>query len=371
MTSTPVISAAHCASHTAKKSASTGFGGWRSAIGTSAGDADTLYFTAGADDEMHGVFGSIRPAASNAPPNITAIGADVGGGPHVKVFDEATGRQRFSFMAYNAAFRGGVRVAVGDVNGDGTLDFVTAAGTGGGPHIKIFDGVDGHLVREFIAFDQNFRGGVNVAMGDVDGDGLDDIITGADSGGGPHVKVFSGADGSILQSFMAYDLAFTGGVRVAAGDLNFDGLADVVTGAGINGGPHVKAFNAVDDSLLQSFFAFNSAFRGGIFVAAGDLNGDGASEIVIGAGGGIGPQVTVFDPVAGTNRQTFAAYAANFTGGVRVAVRDADDDGHADIVTGPGHGGGPHVRVFNGQTEEDMHDLMAFDDAFRGGVFVG
>ena len=247
-----------------------------------------LYFTAGPADESHGLFGSIRMTPRNPHEHehddLEAVGADEGGGPHVKVFDEGDDEQLFSFMAYDPAFRGGVRVAVGDINGDGTPDFVTAPGRGGGPHIKVFDGTDGHLIREFMAFDQNFRGGVNVATGDVDGDGFDDIIVGADAGGGPHVKVFSGADDSVLQSFMAFDLAFTGGVRVAAGDINFDGLTDVITAAGVGGGPQVKAFDAFDHSLVENFFAFNSALRGGIFVAAGDVNGDGAADIVIGAG---------------------------------------------------------------------------------------
>jgi hypothetical protein len=274
-------------------------------------------------------------------------------------------------MAFDPAFLGGVRVAVGDVNGDGTPDVVTAAGRNGGPHVKVFDGIDGRMIREFMAFDIAFRGGVNLAVGDVDGDGQDDIITGADTGGGPHVKVFSGADNSVLQSFMAYDLAFSGGVRVAAGDINSDGLMDVITGAGANGGPHVKAFNAMDTALLESTIVFGADFRGGIFVGAGDVTGDGLAEIVIGAGGGMNPQVAVFDPISDTIRQNFNAYAPNFAGGVRVAVRDADDDGGADIITGPGAGGGPHVRVIDGETNLAMQDLLAFDGSFLGGVFVG
>jgi len=347
--------------------------------GAAAGDANTLYFTAGPDEESHGLFGSIRGAPSRPgdqgeddnDDEMEAVGADQGGGPHVKVFDERNGHERFSFMAFDPAFHGGVRVAMGDVNGDGTADIVAAAGPTGGPHIKVFDGIDGHLVTQFMAFDPNFRGGVNVAVGDVNGDGFDDIIVGADAGGGPHVKVFSGADGSVLQSFMAFDLSFTGGVRVAAGDLNFDGLIDVITGSGVNGGPHVKAFNAEDNSLLQSFIAFNQNFRGGVFVAAGDINGDGMAEIVVGSGAGMNARVAVFNPASGTLSSSFSPYAPNFSGGVRVAVRDADDDGHADIITGPGQGGGPHIRVLNGENHASMHDLLAFDGNFRGGVFVG
>ena len=112
-------------------------------------------------------------------------------------------------------------------------------------------------LASFFAYDPAFGGGVTVAAGDVDGDGRADIITGAGPGGGPHVKVFSGADLSELASFFAYDAAFGGGVNVAAGDVNGDGLADIVTGAGLGGGPHVKVFSGADLSELASFFAYD------------------------------------------------------------------------------------------------------------------
>src|SRR5262249_9810951 len=123
---------------------------------------------------------------------ITVTGADAGGGPEVAVFDAPTGVLERAFYAYDPRFMGGVRVAVGDVNGDGVPDIITAPGPGGGPHIRVFDGATGALIREFMAYSPAFMNGVFVAVGDVNGDGYADIITGADAGGGPHVKVFSG-----------------------------------------------------------------------------------------------------------------------------------------------------------------------------------
>jgi len=93
------------------------------------------------------------------------------------------------FFAYNPAFTGGVRVAVGDVNGDGVDDVITAAGLGGGPHIQVFAGVsDGNggvasintttPIASFMAYDPTFNAGVFVATADLNGDGFDDIITG-------------------------------------------------------------------------------------------------------------------------------------------------------------------------------------------------
>ena len=127
---------------------------------------------------------------------------------------------------------GGVNVAAGDVNGDGRDDIIVGAGPGAGPHVKVFNGADlSTLLHSFLAFGPGFRGGVNVAAGDVNGDSRDDIIVGVGSGGVPHVKVFNGADPSfVIDSFLAYGTGFLGGVTVSVGDWNGDGHVDIITG---------------------------------------------------------------------------------------------------------------------------------------------
>jgi hypothetical protein len=69
-----------------------------------------------------------------------------------------------------------------------------------------------------------------------------------------------------VQSFFALDAAFSGGVTVRAGDADGDGRADLTVGAGPGGGPHVKVLRGADLALLQSFFAFDPTFTGGVFV---------------------------------------------------------------------------------------------------------
>ena len=145
------------------------------------------------------------------------------------------------FFAYPVAFKGGVRVAAGDVNGDGGPDIITGTGPGAA-HVKAYAGSGLTEVHSFLPYGANFSGGVFVAAGDVNGDGAADIVTGADAGAGPHVKVFDGRTGAEFRSFFAYPVSFTGGVRVAAGDVNGDGVADIITGTGPGGGPHVKVF---------------------------------------------------------------------------------------------------------------------------------
>jgi hypothetical protein len=301
--------------------------------------------------------------------NILVVARGPGAEPRVSVYDRMTGDEVMDILAYTANFTGGVQVATADVNGDGMLDIITAPGPGGGPHIKVFDGATGNVIQEFFAYSINFRGGVYIAAGDINGDGKADIVTGAGPGGGPHVRIFSGA-GGVLGEYFAYSMNFTGGVNVALGDVNGDGRLDVITGAGPGGGPHVRIFSGATAGVIQQYFAYAPNFTGGVWVAAGDVNGDHRADVITGAGAGGGPHVRVF---SGTNAQaihSFFAYAVNFTGGVRVAAGDFDSDGRADILTGPGTGGGPHVRAFDGDNLNPVVSFFPFEIGFAGGVFV-
>jgi len=307
---------------------------------------------------------------ARAAKNSYVTAPDAGLPPRIRVFDFVGRVERFNFLAYDAAFTGGVRVAMADVNADGVVDIITGAGPGGGPHVKVFSGVDGLLLKSFMAYSIDFRGGIFVAGADINNDGLADIITGAGETGGPHVKVFSGQDGSELRSFFAYDSAFRGGVRVAAGDVNGDGILDLITGAGPGGGPHVQAFSGTDNSRLASFMAYETAFAGGVYVSAGDVNADGKAEIITGPGFGRAPQVRAFN-TTGTVLADFGAFDPLFIGGVRVGSLDSNGDGRADYVVGAGPTGGPNVRVFDGFSQNVLDNFFAYDGSFRGGIFVG
>ena len=174
------------------------------------------------------VLSLVAPASAKSP-GISVVAPTENTAP-VAVYD-ADGSLRFSFFPYDTTYKGGVRVAVGDVNGDGFADVTTATGAGTAGHVKVFDGVSGAAIRNFIAFDPAFLGGASVAVGDVSGDGFADITGGAGAGGAPRVRVYDGQTGTVAADFFAFDAQYLGGVSVAAGDVNGDGLSDIIAGA--------------------------------------------------------------------------------------------------------------------------------------------
>jgi autotransporter-associated beta strand protein len=281
-----------------------------------------------------------------------AVGTDAGTPALVKVYDANTGAEIATISPFDG-FLGGVRVAVGDVNGDGYSDIIIGAGPGApGGHVKVFSGNGFGLLGSYFAF-EGFMGGVTVAAGDINGDGTADILVGAGPGApGGHVRAFS-FNGTLLSSYFAFP-GFTGGVTVAAGDLDGDGRAEIIVGAGPGApGGHVKAFTQ-NGTLLASFFAY-AGFTGGVNVAAGDIDGDGRDEIITGAASVI-THVKVI-AANGQERASFVAYPGAPVG-VRVGSVDRNNDGHADIITGAI--GAPHVKLFDGVTLGVLDSFFAF-----------
>jgi hypothetical protein len=235
------------------------------------------------------------PNPSKSVANIVT-GAGPGGEPAVLVYN-TSGNLQASTIPLPASFSGGVRVATGDLNGDGVPDIICGAGPGGSPEVVVLDGRTLQVIANFYAFPTSFTGGVWVAAGDLDGTGQDDLIVGAGSGGSPQVNVYSGTTFKLLQSFYAFPTSFTGGVRVAAGDLAGDVQDDIVCAAGPGALPTVAVYHFDQFYLISSFNAYASTFTGGVFVAVADANGDGRPDVITGAGAGGGPQLNVFGGV--------------------------------------------------------------------------
>jgi protocatechuate 3,4-dioxygenase beta subunit len=330
-----------------------------------------------------------------APPSIV-VGQDEGGNSQAALYDPKTGSQQAAFNPFGTAFTGGVRVASADFNGDGVADVVVGTGPGVGTQVQVLDGTDRHVLFTVSPFEASFTGGVFVAVGDITGDGKPDLVVTPGEGGGPVAVVYDGAklvagrsadDAQVIRFLGIDDPNFRGGARASVGDFNADGSGDLIVAAGFGGGPRVAGFDGkslvagTPARLFADFFVFEQSLRNGVYVAAGDLTGDGDADLVVGGGPGGGPRVMALsgaDLLSNTQTQVanfFAGDTAN-RGGIRVAVRDLDGDGRADLATGSGAGGGSRVTVYTGQSvasDASPTELESFDaiPGFAGGVFVG
>ena len=225
-----------------------------------------------------------------------------------------------------------------------------SGGTDGFVSIGTLD-LDGNVIAgtKFQPY-AGYTGDLRVASADTTGDGVPDIIVGAGPGGGPRVTIIDGFNGRVVDDFFAFESTFTGGVYVAAGDFNGDGRSELIVGAGESGGPRVQVYNTTSRALILDNFAYESSSRTGVHVTAGDFNGDGKQELIISPGLGGGPRVRIFD---GNNVSKlnvladFFAYDSSQRGGVYISAGDFNNDGRADIVVGTGPGVTSTVRVFN------------------------
>ncbi|MBX9582034.1 MAG: VCBS repeat-containing protein, partial [Gemmataceae bacterium] len=278
--------------------------------------------------------GGARVAAADVTGDGVAdlvAGAGPGGGPDVRVFDGTSGQLVRQFFALEPTFAGGVSVAAGDVNGDGFADVVVSPDVGGGPRVRVVSGNDGAVLADFFGIaDPAFRGGCRVAVGDIGGDGSADLVVAAGAGGGPRVAVYDGATlrpgvapARLVNDFFAFEPTLRDGTFVAVGDVNSDGRGDVVVGAGPGGSPRVVVFDGArlpGGSLLASFFAGSGGLRAGVPVAARNVDADPAAEVIAGsaAGGVSGVGVYTVGDGPPTLLTSFLPFDPGFTGGVFV-----------------------------------------------------
>jgi len=299
--------------------------------------------------------------------------------------------EKLELTAYKTRF--GANAVMGDIDGDGEDEIIVAPGPDplADGRVRVFR-QDGTLL-----LDQSIlatKSGAFLTTGDIDGDWREEIVVGAGPGlkNTARIKVLS-FNGQGLENtgvdFTAFPNAYRLGVKVALGDVDGDGILEIIAGAGPSplSPARVRVFK-VDTSGGLGSWRISSTFSDfivdfgdwypyifGVNVAAGDVDGDGMAEIIAGAGPNpLQKAVVAVYRGDGTFTGTrFEAYPSNhYRFGVNVAARDLDGDGLAEIITGPGPSpfSDSWIRVFRGDGTLLSDGVLAFPDSTKFGAKV-
>ena len=341
---------------------------FRPAVLAQAVKVDGLHRRAGAVLNLPPFPAGANPLLPVAKPFSFVVGAGPGANPQVNVYADEKGTIAHAFLAYDKAFDGGVRVDMADLNGDGVPDLIVSPGPSKlpvGMPVKVYDGRDMHLLIEFTPF-AGWKGALRAVGADLSKDGKALVAVTAE--GSNHIKVFDLAQGKEVADFFAHDpKVVTGGVRIAWGDVNGDGLPDLLTVNGPGNLPTtVKVFSGKDASVLTEFLAVDNKYKGGGFIAAADFTGNGLASPIVGIDAGTIPLVRIFD-VKGKALAEWLAYDEKFKGGVRVAVSARNH-----VVAGPGLGmKNSEVRIFDLARIKAPPPIIVPFPGFDAGLHVG
>jgi hypothetical protein len=306
-------------------------------------------------------------------------GAEPGSAPRVRGLTRAGASTTTDFLAYEPSFTGGIFVGLGSLGSPGGPLIVISSGPGIPAEVRAFRTDGSSAGASFLPYGRNFTGGVRIAVCDVDGDGTEEIATVPGPGHRPQVTVWKlGSQKTTrMLSFHAGRTSYTQGAFVACGDLDGDGASEIVVGYDQGAVPEVRVYRVVGTgvSLLVSFLAYEPSFAGGVRVATADVDGDGLVDIITAPGAGGRPVVRAFK-VSGstvTGLAAFDAEAPGFTGGLYVAGGKRDELGGAAVMTSPGPGGSPHVRIFSTSpiVVIETTNVMVDDPAVSQGVTLG
>jgi hypothetical protein len=266
-----------------------------------------------------------------------------------------SGVELFSFVPY-AGWKGSVRVATGDVNGDGIQEIITAPGRNRVGEVRVFDSSTGIELTQYrtLPFGAAYRGGVEIAVGNLNGDAYGDIVAGMSSGAGM-VRGFLVTDplaadpvaNTPYRAFRGFPVPYTGGVKLTAADFGsyvgstwtpgvLDGISEIAVGSNAGLRATVRIVDVAGaPKTVRTILPFAANFRGGVTLTTGRYNTDAIPDLFVGAGVGGKSALEVWS-VAGGAPAKLAVFAGmgkpNAT--LFTAALDTSGDGIVDNVYG-------------------------------------
>jgi len=296
----------------------------------------------------------------------------------------------FRVAAVSSAGTGGYSPVSVAVTPRSVVAVGTEIGTPAAPVVRLVNAATGAVLATTTPFEPTFHGGVRVALGDIDGDRIPEVLVAPGAGRGGEIRVFrqqvTGAVTSLVEVVAARTQPFgprwTGGVDIASGDVDGDRRDDTVA-AQARGAGTVSVFRSVagadpiENAPYRTFTPFGPQFGGGTSVAVADVGtfaagrltsataADGRVEIVCGSGPGMRAVVKVYD-VSATPRvvTTILPFTTPSQGGVSVAAARVNGDAIDDIVVSAGRGGRSAVKVYDGRVDQATASVLATSAAF-------
>jgi hypothetical protein len=287
------------------------------------------------DRSVPAIIPPVPPGTPPTPASLEVVANGENAPPRVQIFDGTSGARLLVFRAYRPGFRGGVRVALGDLNGDG-VDEILAVRASGQRDLRVFDSRTGALL-----FTQTLvaggSGGAFITSADVNGDSNSDIIVSVRN----QIRIYNGPDQALLRVIR---VRRNGPAPLAAADLNGDGRMDIVLGAGPSNPARLRIFDATTGARFQQVSVPKPAGQT-LFVAAGDVTGDGQVDVVTGSGDTLHPFLQVLTGPGLGVLQTFTMFPAGFTGPVRVSLGEVISPAGLDILVASAGGTTTLVQV--------------------------
>ncbi len=310
--------------------------------------------------------------------NIIVAGLGPGASPVVRIIDPAKQKPTKEFLAFGSKDKNGVNVAAGDVVGDHQSYVVAGTGAGTDPKVNLYASA-GTLLASFNPYPTERKSGVAVATGDVNGDGVDEIITiPAKSVSLVRIWKYNASTKKFTQvtQAVAFDTKSRQGFSISTGDLNQDGRAEIVVAPRANGRSVVILRLDSDNTLklVKRFNPYPIAFSSGVTVAVGDVFGTGRSMVVTTPGPSYYADIRVFDN-RGVLQKNFLPQAKSIRNGVSLTTLDVNQDGRDEVVIGNYQKSDTTMRIFryNGlkQKFEQIQNYLAFPRTVTTGLRLG
>lgn len=275
--------------------------------------------------------------------------------PEIKIFS-SDGKLKKSFFVLNFDYEGALSLASGDFDNDGKKDLIVS--TLDAPRGEIWN-IEGKKIYDFFAFDK-FRGGMEVAAGNLDGQGGDEIIVGASYNGGPHIRGFDSTGYKL--SFFGFNENQRSGIRVFAIDLGNDKKAEIIGFSSFNQDPKLRIFGN-DGHLIKEIVLSKEFNKNGIEVTAGDFDGDGNKEIAVTGGYGNLSKILIFNNNLELKSQFF--FDKDYIGGLNLSAGDINNDGKDELIITKSFKGDGKVYIYSSDGWQ-ISQFVVYDNGYEG-----